>query len=201
MNFKEMLEKRHACKLFDGRKIPEEDLKFILESGVLAPSSHGFEPWKFFVLNDRQEELSRLCFNQQNVATASHNIILVARKDLQEKDAFARSQIRRFSGSSEENFQRILQIYTHKTNQMSDKELYEYAKLQCYLALMQMSLAAISIGVDSCMIGGFEKEKVDAFLKLKEPFESAVILSLGYKKNEPKYAKIRLKFDEVVEYL
>lgn len=50
MNFKEMLEKRHACKLFDGRKIPEEDLKFILESGVLAPSSHGFEPWKFFVL-------------------------------------------------------------------------------------------------------------------------------------------------------
>lgn len=155
MNFKEMLEKRHACKLFDGRKIPEEDLKFILESGVLAPSSHGFEPWKFFVLNDRQEELSKLCFNQQNVATASHNIILVARKDLQEKDAFARSQIRRFSGSSEENFQRILQIYTHKTNQMSDKELYEYAKLQCYLALMQMSLAAISIGVDSCMIGGF----------------------------------------------
>lgn len=85
MNFKEMLEKRHACKLFDGRKIPEEDLKFILESGVLAPSSHGFEPWKFFVLNDRQEELSKLCFNQQNVATASHNIILVARKDLQEK--------------------------------------------------------------------------------------------------------------------
>lgn len=126
---------------------------------------------------------------------------MVARKDLQEKDAFARSQIRRFSGSSEENFQRILQIYTHKTNQMSQKELYEYAKLQCYLALMQMSLAAISIGVDSCMIGGFEKEKVDAFLKLKEPFESAVILSLGYKKNEPKYAKIRLKFDEVVEYL
>ncbi|EPT9362448.1 nitroreductase family protein [Campylobacter upsaliensis] len=185
MNFKEMLEKRHACKLFDGRKIPEEDLKFILESGVLAPSSHGFEPWKFFVLNDRQEELSKLCFNQQNVATASHNIILVARKDLQEKDAFARSQIRRFSGSSEENFQRILQIYTHRTNQMSDKELYHYASLQCYLALMQMSLAAISIGVDSCMIGGFEKEKVDAFLKLKEPFESAVILSLGYKKNEP----------------
>lgn len=155
----------------------------------------------FFVLNDRQEELSKLCFNQQNVATASHNIILIARKDLQEKDAFVRSQIRRFSGSSEENFQKILQTYTHKTNQMSDKELYEYAKLQCYLALMQMSLAAISIGVDSCMIGGFEKEKVDAFLKLKEPFESAVILSLGYKKNEPKYAKIRLKFDEVVEYL
>ncbi len=120
---------------------------------------------------------------------------------MREKDAFARTQIRRFAGSSEENFQKILQIYTHKTNKMSEKELYEYSKLQCYLALMQMSLAAMSIGVDSCMIGGFEKEKIDAFLGLEEPFETAVILSLGYKKNEPKYAKIRLKFDEVVEYL
>lgn len=156
---------------------------------------------EIFVLKDRQEELSKLCLNQQNVATASHNVILVARKDLREKDAFARTQIRRFAGSSEENFQKILQIYTHKTNKMSEKELYEYSKLQCYLALMQMSLAAMSIGVDSCMIGGFEKEKIDAFLGLEEPFETAVILSLGYKKNEPKYAKIRLKFDEVVEYL
>ncbi|TNB62012.1 NAD(P)H-dependent oxidoreductase [Campylobacter helveticus] len=201
MNFKDLLEKRHACKLFNDTKIPEKDLKFILECGVLAPSSHGFEPWKFFVLKDRQEELSKLCLNQQNVATASHNVILVARKDLREKDAFARTQIRRFAGSSEENFQKILQIYTHKTNKMSEKELYEYSKLQCYLALMQMSLAAMSIGVDSCMMGGFEKEKIDAFLGLEEPFETAVILSLGYKKNEPKYAKIRLKFDEVVEYL
>ncbi|EAH8308925.1 NAD(P)H-flavin oxidoreductase [Campylobacter upsaliensis] len=46
MNFKEMLEKRHACKLFDGRKIPEEDLKFILESGVLAPNSKSSKPCK-----------------------------------------------------------------------------------------------------------------------------------------------------------
>ncbi len=72
MNFKDLLEKRHACKLFNDTKIPEKDLKFILECGVLAPSSHGFEPWKFFVLKDRQEELSKLCLNQQNVATASH---------------------------------------------------------------------------------------------------------------------------------
>lgn len=84
---------------------------------------------------------------------------------------------------------------------MNKKELYHYAQLQCYLALMQMSLAAMSRGIDTCMIGGFEKEKVDAFLKLKEPFETAVILSLGYRANEPKYAKQRLKFEEVVEYL
>lgn len=201
MDFKELLNCRHACKLFTSKKISEEKLRFILESGILSPSSHGFEPWKFIVLKDRQEELSKLCFHQKNVASASHNIIILARTDLQSKDAFAQKQIRRFSGKSEEKFKEILAIYTHKTNAMLPKELYHYAQLQCYLALMQMSLAAMSVGVDSCMIGGFEKEKVDAFLKLQEPFETAVILSLGYQASEPKYPKQRLSFEEVVEYL
>lgn len=204
MVFEELLQKRHACKLFNDKKISDRDLRFILESGVLSPSSKGFEPWKFVVLSKKEqnEELSKLCWNQQNVATASHNIIILARTDLQSKDEFLQKQIRRFTGSSEENFQRVLATYTHSsTDKMDKQELYHYAQLQCYLALMQMSLAAMSKGIDSCMIGGFEKEKVDEFLKLKYPFETAVILSLGYKANEPKYAKVRLKFEEVVEYL
>ncbi|EAJ2046336.1 NAD(P)H-dependent oxidoreductase [Campylobacter coli] len=159
MNFKELISKRRACKLFNDKKINEKDLHFILESGVLAPSSHGFEPWKF-----------------------------------------AQKQVRRFSGSSEENFQRILKIYTHDTDAMNEKELYHFAQLQCYLAMMQMSLAAMSLGIDSCMIGGYEKAKVDNFLNLTYPFETAVILSLGYKAHEPKYSTQRLNFNEVVEF-
>ncbi|EAI7741350.1 NAD(P)H-dependent oxidoreductase [Campylobacter coli] len=202
MNFKELISKRRACKLFNDKKISEEDLRFILESGVLAPSSHGFEPWKFVVLEQKEHnlKLSTLCYNQQNVASASHNIILLARKDLQSKDEFAQKQIRRFAGSKEENFQKILKIYTHDTDAMDEKELYHFAQLQCYLAMMQMSLAAMSLGIDSCMIGGYEKDKVDDFLKLEYPFETAVILSLGYQAHEPKYPTQRLKFDEVVEF-
>ncbi|ECL0440364.1 NAD(P)H-dependent oxidoreductase [Campylobacter coli] len=202
MNFKELISKRRACKLFNDKKISEEDLRFILESGILAPSSHGFEPWKFVVLEQKEHnlKLSTLCYNQQNVASASHNIILLARKDLQSKDEFAQKQIRRFAGSKEENFQKILKIYTHDTDTMDEKELYHFAQLQCYLAMMQMSLAAMSLGIDSCMIGGYEKDKVDDFLKLEYPFETAVILSLGYQAHEPKYPTQRLKFDEVVEF-
>ncbi|MCX2682392.1 NAD(P)H-dependent oxidoreductase [Campylobacter sp. MIT 21-1685] len=203
MDFEKLLHQRHACKLFLETKISKEDIHFILESGLLTPSSHGFEPWKFLVLNDKKknEELSKLCWNQQNVATASHNIIIVARTDLQSKDEFAQKQVRRFSGKSEENFQRVLVLYTHSTDGMNLDERYHYAQLQCYLALMQMSLAAMSKGIDSCMIGGFEKEKVDTFLGLKNPFQTAVILALGYKANPPKYKKQRLSFDEVVEFL
>lgn len=82
MNFKELISKRRACKLFNDKKINEKDLHFILESGVLAPSSHGFEPWKFVVLDQKEHnlKLSTLCYNQQNVASASHNIIFLQEK-------------------------------------------------------------------------------------------------------------------------
>lgn len=48
MDFKTLISKRRACKLFNDKKIEQKDLHFILEAGILSPSSHGFEPWKFY---------------------------------------------------------------------------------------------------------------------------------------------------------
>lgn len=46
---------RHACKAFDPmQKISEEDFKFILETGRLSPSSFGYEPWKFVVVQNKE---------------------------------------------------------------------------------------------------------------------------------------------------
>ncbi|WP_235550197.1 nitroreductase family protein, partial [Paenibacillus sp. Soil724D2] len=44
---------RRACKAFDtNKKITDEDFHFILETGRLSPSSFGFEPWKFVVIQN-----------------------------------------------------------------------------------------------------------------------------------------------------
>lgn len=202
--FEETLQKRFACKAFTDKEIQKDDLDFILEAGRLAPSSCGFEPWKFVVLSKKEdnEALSKLCFNQENVATASHNIIILARTDLQAKDEYARKQVARFCSPNvdKDKFQQVLNSYTGATNAMNEEQLYAYANNQCHLALMQMATAAMVKGIDSCMIGGFEKAKVDEYLRLNYPFQTAVILSLGYRKNEPKYKKQRLKIEEVVEY-
>lgn len=46
---------RHACKVFDDtKKIPEEDLNFILEVARKSPSSFGMEPWKFLVVQNQE---------------------------------------------------------------------------------------------------------------------------------------------------
>ena len=44
---------RHATKEFDATKtISDADMHFILETAHLSPSSFGFEPWHFIVVQD-----------------------------------------------------------------------------------------------------------------------------------------------------
>jgi nitroreductase len=46
---------RHATKEFDATKIISDDnMEFILETAHLSPSSFGFEPWHFIVVQDKE---------------------------------------------------------------------------------------------------------------------------------------------------
>ena len=75
---------RHACKVFDPeKKIPEDTFETILETGRLSPSSFGFEPWKFLVVQDptlREKLLPVTWGAQKMLPTASHYLIILARK-------------------------------------------------------------------------------------------------------------------------
>ena len=48
---RDLLKRRYACRDYDpNRKISDQDFHLILEAGQLAPSSYGFEPWHFLVI-------------------------------------------------------------------------------------------------------------------------------------------------------
>ena len=76
---------RHACKEFDdSKKISDEDFAKILEIGRLSPSSFGFEPWKFLVIQDTtlRSKLKEIVWGAQGtLPSASHYLIILARKN------------------------------------------------------------------------------------------------------------------------
>src|SRR3954452_10982441 len=76
---------RHACKEFDPmHKISEEDFKFILETGRLSPSSFGYEPWKFVVIQNAalREKLKPVSGGATGqLPTASHIVVILARRE------------------------------------------------------------------------------------------------------------------------
>src|SRR5690242_1545178 len=47
----ELIRERRATPNFDGRRIPEADLREILNAGTHAPSGYNIQPWRFIVVH------------------------------------------------------------------------------------------------------------------------------------------------------
>ena len=75
---------RYATKKFDpNKKVSDADFNTILETGRLSPSSFGFEPWKFLIIEKQsiKDKLFPVSWGAQNSLNgASHFVIILARK-------------------------------------------------------------------------------------------------------------------------
>ncbi|EDO7416230.1 NAD(P)H-dependent oxidoreductase [Campylobacter jejuni] len=200
MNFKELISKRRACKLFNDKKINEKDLHFILESGVLAPSSLGLEPWKFIVVQDekRKEELSKICNQQKHVKDCAALIIIISKLDF--LDYFEEKLRKR--DMSETEIQKRLDAYMPFLKSLNQEEKISYAREQAHIALASILYSANALNIASCTIGGFDKEKLDSYLSLDIQKErSSLVVALGYCNDEKNPQKNRFSFDEVVKFI
>ena len=74
---------RYATKKFDpNKKVSDADFNTILETGRLSPSSFGFEPWKFVIIEKQSIKDKYTCIlgAQNSLNGASHFVIILARK-------------------------------------------------------------------------------------------------------------------------
>ena len=54
---------RYATKKFDpNKKVSDADFNTILETGRLSPSSFGFEPWKFVIIENRALKINHTLY-------------------------------------------------------------------------------------------------------------------------------------------
>ena len=207
---------RHACKKFDDkRKISKEDMDFLIETFRLSPSSFGMEPWRLIVITDAglKKELKADCWGQAQIDTCSHLVVVVSKTALVSdpnyistmfgrrplKDDEKLGYIEKFKNYMKELTMGFIVKYMYKSS-LKEKTVYEWCSRQNYLASANMATSAAMIGIDSCFIEGFKKEKVEATLGLDTTKEDvSVLLSLGYRAYDPKQ-KFRLSVEEIVEY-
>lgn len=203
--FFKTMQERHACKLFDETKrISKEKLEMILEYGRLSPSSFGMEPWRFLVIRSREmkEKLRPLCWNQPQITTCSDLVVIkTIISPLAPGSDYTRAMLSRRDLPQEkiEAYHRRYDKFV--TGKLAGEGLACWGVKQCYIAAGNMMTGAMSLGIDSCAIEGFEKEKVEAVLQMDVAKESlAMMIAFGYRVKQPP-KKIRLPLDDIVEYL
>ncbi|GKU82653.1 NAD(P)H-dependent oxidoreductase [Niallia sp. NCCP-28] len=207
---------RHATKEFDpAKKISDEDFQFILETARLSPSSVGYEPWKFLVVQNKElrEKLKEMTWGAQGqLPTASHFVILLARtiKDTKYDSAYVENLMLNEKNIPEEIFAQMKVRYqSFQENDLnlleSERSMFDWASKQTYIALANMMTAAAQIGIDSCPIEGFDYDKVQAILAEEGLLEDghlavSVMAAFGYRIREPR-PKTRKKLEDIVQWI
>jgi len=204
--FMQAMDFRHACKVFDeNKKIPDENMHFILECARKSPSSFGMEAWKFLVITneDLKAKLRPACWNQVQITSCSHLVVVLA--GIESVKIESGEVEKRFARRNmpKESLNMYMDLYAKHLAQTlnSDENIYCWTARQTYIAAANMMSGAAYIGIDSCPIEGFEKEKVEEILELDtKEFQVAMLLPFGYRLN-PQPEQIRLPFDKVVEFI
>lgn len=207
---------RHATKAFDpDRKISEDDFEFILETGRLSPSSVGSEPWKFLVIQNMElrNKLREVAWGAQGqLPTASHFVVILARKNVRYDSAYLREQMVEIKKIPAELYDEsiVARYREFQENDLkileSERSLFDWASKQTYIALGNMMTAAAEIGIDSCPIEGFQLDNVEKLLKEEgllddSEFGVSVMAAFGYRTDKELRSKERRTAEQVVQWV
>jgi nitroreductase len=205
---------RHACKEFDpARKISDQDFDMILETGRLSPSSFGYEPWRFVVIQNPalREKLVPVTWGaQKQLPTASHYVAILVRKGGMRYDGahirHMMNDIYKFSPdriAGRNAVYRKFQVSDFKLD--SERALFDWSCKQAYIALGNMMTGAAMIGIDSCPVEGYDQDAAEAVLAEAGVLDTlewglAVMVAFGYRVN-PQSTKVRQPMAEVVQWV
>jgi nitroreductase len=200
------LEWRYATKTFDSSKsVSNEDLTTILESGRLAPSSFGIEPWKFIVVENPEvrAQLRAASFDQSKVTDASHLVIIARRTDGENLAGELITRTASTQNVPESSLEMLRGMVTNATGRPPEA-LDGWLRSQSYIALGMMIETAALLKIDTCPMEGFDPAKVDEILGLSaKHLKSTSMLAIGYRGDDASSmrAKVRRSASEVIEFV
>jgi len=185
---------RYATKKMDPTKIVEQEkLDRILEAIRLTATSSGLQPYEVFVVtnNELREKIVPHAWNQAQITDGSHLLVFAAWDNYTEDRINEMFDLvndeRGFVNEGWENYrQMILSTYPPREPEVN----YQHAARQAYIGLGTALIAAAEEGVDCTPMEGFDPEKVDEILGLKERgLRSVILLPLGYRAEEGDWLK------------
>lgn len=207
---------RHACKAYDPQgKISDEDFRLILETGRLSPSSFGFEPWKFLVID--KPEIRELIRDtawgaRDKVMDCSRFVVIIVKTapEMAADGSYIWKMMRETHQIPEEAARLRRGFYKNFTEHDfelagNNRAFYDWACKQSYIALGNMLTTAAMLGIDSTPIEGFPLEETDRLLAKaglynRNEYKLSVMAAFGRRINEPR-GKTRRAFEEVIEFV
>jgi nitroreductase len=173
---------RRAVRKFKGKSVDESLIQQVLDAGRMAPSAINRQPWKFYVLTNRE---SIKLYSKEIAKSAAVNLIKSGIKNIMKTtvDALHMSRKMDFLKGEDPVFHGapvVIFMVSPKDN--------EWAALDIGMCSQNIMLAAKSLGLDTCPVGLAKYvEQTNLYAQLNIPASEQVNLAiiLGYGDEDP----------------
>ncbi|OKY27436.1 NAD(P)H-dependent oxidoreductase [Thalassotalea sp. PP2-459] len=206
MNTLTALQWRYAVKTFSSQRLTEQQIALLIESTRLAPSAFGLQPLRLIVISDQQlkEKLLPYSYGQEKVVQCSH--LFVFAHYVGDRQTLVNNYFTQYCRGNNTEAHQILsyqQQVSQFVNSMDNAAFDKWSSEQAYIALGTLLTAAAFNQIDSCPMTGFEQQKYDDILALKDSnYKTTVICPVGLRAKNDKYAnyaKIRNSLEQFAE--
>lgn len=196
---------RYATKKFDTtKKVSTEDLKTLKEAIRLSASSYGLQPYKVFIIENPElrAQLQPAAWGQSQIVDASQLIVFANMTNFSDADIDASlSLTTEIRGLPADALKGYGDFMKSKIGALSEDVRNTWTSKQTYLALGNLLNAAAELRIDVTPIEGFEPDKVNEILGLKQlGLNASVLATIGYRHKDDatqNYAKVRKSNEEL----
>lgn len=200
-SFLDVLTERRAVKVYEeSYTLSKEEVEELLTLAGRAPSAWNLQQWHFVVFHgeEAQQRLLPIAYNQAQITQSSAVIAILgdleANKNAEEIFANDVEKARMTPEIAETIKGQINGVY------QNDQYKKEAAISNASLAAMQLMLAAKGKGLDTCAIGGYNR---DAFIKefqISERYLPVMLITVG-KAAAPGRETDRLSLDKTTTWI
>lgn len=205
MNLLQALNWRYAIKQFSDEKIPEHELKALLNAARLSPSAYGLQPYALWLVESDavRQQLQPFSYGQDKILNSSHLVVFAAHAQI--GDATVDRYIKKHAQVTGKPLSELMNFSDHIKQALADMspdQQQQWAHQQAYIALGNFLTCAALLKIDCCPMAGFDRAGYDSVLGLKKNgLTSTVICPIGRRHPDDIQAhspKVRFDYDELV---
>lgn len=208
MDILKQLNWRYATKSFDSEKIiPENDISTIVNAFNLTATSYGLQPIKLMVISDKlvQEDLVEHSMYQKQIGQASHVLVFCVDTKINDQTIIEYFElVKKVRDTPDDILNPFKKFLIEDFKAKSEKEIFEWASKQAYLAMGNLLTVCAMLNIDACPMEGFVPEQYDELLNLKKlNLKSVLVMPIGYRAKDDfmsSLQKVRKPLEDVIIY-
>lgn len=196
MELSDVIAARRSIRKFRQEDISADTVRLLLDAARLAPSGSNLQPARFIIVQSpaAKEALGRFTPYKFIVKAA---VIFVCCADLTAMTTRDRRVGELFQEGVFEGVDIDMNNASITSPVMDAEAVKAYLAMNVAIAVEHIVLKAVDLGLGSCWLGRFDRNKTKEFLALDESIYPVVLLPVGHPDQSPK-ARPRIALDKLV---